>query len=284
MPSIKAHAKINIGLRILGRRRSDGYHLIETIFQELDFADTIIIDINTSGFFTLTCNREDISVTEDNLILKAINALKPSLPKMLGAEIHLEKNIPPGSGLGGGSSDAAAILKFFSAYCQIPVDLKTVATVLGADVSFFLRGGTAYATGIGEDLETITIPLNWTVVLVIPNFQISTQQAYCDLRIPLTDTIKKPKILSFLQGKFAWQFFENDFERVIIPAYPQIGKIKSALLKAGADFSALSGSGSTVYGIFSSNDAAKSCIPLVQEFGRVVICHPYPLANNSGVV
>lgn len=272
--SLKAYAKINIGLRILGRRPSDGYHLLETIFQELDFADKIRIEVNRSGHFSLDSNRKDIPLDESNLILKAVNAIKPWLPEDLGANIFVDKQIPPGAGLGGGSSDAAAILKFFRPLCHHEPPLKSLALSLGADVPFFLAGGSAYAKGIGDELEPVSIPLDWAAVLVMPPFSVSTQQAYRDLRISLTDTVKKTNIPSFLRQGFAWRFFENDFERVIIPAYPQIGAIKSALLEAGATFSALSGSGSTVYGIFCSDDKARSCVSKLQEYGRIVMCQP----------
>ncbi|HAE87067.1 TPA: 4-(cytidine 5'-diphospho)-2-C-methyl-D-erythritol kinase [Candidatus Marinimicrobia bacterium] len=272
--SLKAYAKINIGLRILGRRPSDGYHVLETIFQELDFSDKIYVKVNRSGHFTLDSNRKDIPLNESNLILKAVKAIKPWLPEDLGADIFVDKQIPPGAGLGGGSSDAAAILKFFRPLCHNKPPLESLALSLGADVPFFLTGGTSYATGIGEELKSISIPLDWIVVLVMPPFSISTKQAYMDLRISLTDTVKKTNIPSFLRRGFDWRFFENDFERVIIPAYPQIGVIKSALLEAGAEFSALSGSGSTVYGIFCSDDKARSCITRLQDYGHIVLCQP----------
>lgn len=272
--SLKAYAKINIGLRILGRRPSDGYHVLETIFQELNFADEIYVQVNHSGRFILESNRKDIPLDESNLILKAVNILKPWLPKDLGADIFVDKQIPPGAGLGGGSSNAAVILKFFRTLCHHEPPLESLAFSLGADVPFFLTGGTAYATGIGDELKPISIPLDWIAVLVMPPFSISTKQAYQDLRISLTDTVKKTNIPSYLSQGFAWRFFENDFERVIIPAYPQIGAIKSALLEAGATFSALSGSGSTVYGIFCSDDKARSCITRLQDYGRIVLCQP----------
>lgn len=274
MAILRANAKINIGLRILGRRKTDGYHLIETIFQEINFADIIHIDVNHHGFFSLTCNRKEIPTDDSNLILKAVNCLKPYLPQGIGAEIYLEKNIPSGAGLGGGSSDAAAILKYFSTYCDSVPDLFSLAVRLGADVPFFLQGGTAYATGIGDIMKKINIPLNWSICLVIPPFHISTPWAYKELRISLTDTVKKTNISGFLRQEFSWRFFENDFERVIIPAYPQIGAIKSALLDCGAVYAGLSGSGSTVYGIFCSDDKAVACSELLQTQGRIHICQP----------
>jgi 4-diphosphocytidyl-2-C-methyl-D-erythritol kinase len=274
MAILRANAKINIGLRILGRRQTDGYHLLETIFQEIDFADIIHIEVNQRGNFNLTCNQEGIPIDNTNLILKAINSLRPYLPDGLGAEISLEKNIPVGAGLGGGSSNAAAILKYFSSLCENVPDLFSLAVGLGADVPFFLKGGTVYATGIGDELRPVKIPLDWTVCLVMPPFHISTPWAYKELRISLTDTVKKTNISSFLRQGFSWRFFENDFERVIIPAYPQIGAIKTALLDCGALFAGLSGSGSTVYGIFCSDDKAVACGETLKSWGRVHICQP----------
>jgi len=274
MAVLRANAKINIGLRILGRRKTDGYHVLETIFQEIDFADIIHVDINRSGTFNLACNRKDIPTDGSNLILKAVNRIKPYLPEGMGAEIYLEKNIPVGAGLGGGSSDAAAILKYFSSLYNHKQDLLPLAVDLGADVPFFLKGGTAYATGTGDILKSVKIPMDWTVCLVMPPFQISTPWAYKELRISLTDTVKKTNISSFLRQEFSWRFFENDFERVIIPAYPQIGAIKAALLECGALYAGLSGSGSTVYGIFCSDDNAAVCREFLQTQGRIHICHP----------
>lgn len=274
MAQLRANAKINMGLRVLGRRKMDGYHLIETIFQEIDFADIIHVDINKKGIFNLACNRKEIPTDSSNLILKAINSLKQYLPRDLGADIFLEKNIPVGAGLGGGSSDAAAILKYFSSLCDHKPDLFSMAVELGADVPFFLKGGTAYATGIGDKLERINIPLDWSICLVMPHFQISTPWAYKELKISLTDTVKKTNISSFLRQGFSWRFFENDFERVIIPAYPQIGAIKAALLECDALYAGLSGSGSTVYGIFCSDDKAVGCSELLQAQGRIHICQP----------
>ncbi|MEA2076754.1 MAG: 4-(cytidine 5'-diphospho)-2-C-methyl-D-erythritol kinase [Candidatus Marinimicrobia bacterium] len=263
MITLTSHAKINLGLHILGRRPEDGYHLLETIFQEVDFADEIQIEeLNVTGLFkdrfTLTCDNENIPTDESNLILKAIWAMIVYLPENFGAKIHLIKHIPSGAGLGGGSSNAATILRWLNKVAKLNEnELATIAVKLGADVPFFLKGGTQYAKGIGEKLSPIKIPLNWCAVLVFPNLHISTSWAYEQLKISLTAKLKKAIIPSQLEKEFNWRIFENDFDEAIIPSYPEIGKIKERLYNEGAFFAGLSGSGSTVFGICESCDIAK---------------------------
>jgi len=145
---LTSNAKLNIGLRILGRRPEDGYHLLETIFQEIDLADEIQIEeLKQRGIFherfTLTCADPNIPLDDSNLIMKAIWAMIPYLPIDLGAKIHLVKRIPTGAGLGGGSSNAAALLKWLNLKAKLcENDLAEIALNLGADVPFFLNGGT----------------------------------------------------------------------------------------------------------------------------------------------
>ncbi len=275
--NLKSNSKINIGLRILGKRR-DGYHLIETIFQEIDFYDEISLEKNNSGQFTIECNDESIK-SNNNIIIKTANLVKPLLPTNFGVHFRLKKNIPIGAGLGGGSANAATVLKYLSNYFKEDNSVKNnlllnYATKIGADVPFFLNGHTAYATGIGEELEQIFIKKDWFILLILPKFNISTAFAYNSLNISLTDGIKNTILLSYLRNGFKWQFFENDFEKNIIPAYPQIGLMKKALVDNGAVFSSLSGSGSTVYGIFENLLSAESAKENLREFGRIVVSRP----------
>ncbi len=277
MITLTSNAKINIGLHILGRRPEDGYHLIETIFQEIDFADEIRIEeLKVDGLFqdrfSLSCDDPDIPVDESNLILKAVRAMIDFLPDNFGAKINLKKRIPAGAGLGGGSSNAATILRWLNkkaALCE--KDLTDIAVKLGADVPFFLQGGTAYAEGIGDVLTPLEIPKNWWAVLVFPEFAISTPWAYEQLKFSLTGKLKKPKIPSQLEKGFNWQIFENDFEEAIIPSYPEIGEIKARLYGLGAKYADLSGSGSTVFGICESCEIAKR---VVAAFNNAVITRP----------
>lgn len=277
MQTLTSHAKLNIGLRILGRRPEDGYHLLETVFQEIDLADEIRIEeFRGEGVFherfTLSCDDPDIPTDCNNLILKAVRAMVNYVPTDLCAKIHLIKNIPSGAGLGGGSSNAAAMLKWLNQWAEFQEkDLLDIAVKLGADVPFFLQGGTRYAGGIGEKLEKIDIPQDWQAVMVFPDLHISTAWAYEQLRISLTAKPKNAIIPSQLEKSFNWRFFENDFDEAIIPSYPEIGAIKEQLLQGGAVYAGLSGSGSTVFGICESCETAKNLRSL---FNNAVIVKP----------
>lgn len=277
MEILTSHAKLNIGLRILGRRPIDGFHLLETVFQEIDLADEIKIEVYQGrGMFherfSLTCNDPEIPTDCNNLILKAVRAMVNFVPIDLCAKIHLIKHIPSGAGLGGGSSNAAAILKWLNGWAEFnDDDLSDIAVKLGADVPFFLKGGTQYATGIGEELRPVDIPKDWHAVLVFPDLHISTVWAYEQLKISLTEKPKNAIIPSQLKKRFDWRFFENDFDDAIIPSYPEIGKIKEQLLQEGAVYAGLSGSGSTVFGICETCDKATRIRSL---FKRAVIVQP----------
>ena len=263
MVTLRSHSKIYIGLRILGRRPEDGYHLLETIFQEVDLADEIWIETRKrEGLFeerfSMRCDDPAIPCDGKNLIMKALNTMMPFLPQDLGLNIRLRKRIPVGGGLGGGSSNAATMLKWLNREAGLKEDeLAKLALTIGADVPFFLRGGTAYATGIGEILRVIDIPKNWFAVLVFPGIVISTAWAYGELRNSLTAKPKKAIIPSQLENGFSWQIFENDFDNAIIPSYPEIGSIKERLYASGALYAGLSGSGSTVFGICETCEIAR---------------------------
>ncbi|HDR04114.1 MAG TPA: 4-(cytidine 5'-diphospho)-2-C-methyl-D-erythritol kinase [Candidatus Marinimicrobia bacterium] len=283
MAKLKSYAKINIGLRILGRRPADAYHLLESILVEISLHDKLNIDLNNKGVCKIKCSDLSIPINEENTIIKAWNRIKPYLPPDLGADIYLEKIIPSGSGMGGGSSNAAAILKYLDPYCIEKAPLSQLALSIGADVPFFLNGGTMLANGIGEILTPYSLDFPPNILLVKAPESISTPWAYKALKIPLTVEIKKAIFAGF---PVAWQnraLFENEFEKVIYPAYPQIGKIKEVLLKSGADYASLSGSGSTVFGIFDNRAALKIAEARCSEFGICYTAEPVR-RSPSGVV
>ncbi|MCK4812300.1 MAG: 4-(cytidine 5'-diphospho)-2-C-methyl-D-erythritol kinase, partial [Candidatus Marinimicrobia bacterium] len=218
------------------------------------------------------CDHPDIPCDEKNLIIKAAHAMEAYLPDDLSAHFELKKRIPIAAGLGGGSSNAASILKWLNVTAKLSQEkLKKIAVELGADVPFFLQGGTAYAEGIGDILTPLEIPKNWWAVLVFPEFAVSTLWAYEQLKFSLTDKLKKAKIPSQLEKGFNWQIFENDFDKAIIPSYPEIGKIKTRLYSLGVKYAGLSGSGSTVFGICESCETAKR---VVAAFNNAVITRP----------
>jgi 4-diphosphocytidyl-2-C-methyl-D-erythritol kinase len=247
------NAKINIGLHIVSKR-SDGYHNIETLFYPVGLQDALEFIENHSDKVNLTLS--GIPMDPDpssNLIVKAFHLL--SAEKQLpGLDIHLHKAIPFGAGLGGGSSDAAFFLKGLNDYFELELsvaELRSLALQLGADCSFFIGNKPSFATGIGEILEPAKINLSgYHLLLVKPTFGVATKEAYAGVRPsvpvnPLAESLKK--------APEEWlNLVKNDFEYSVFQMYPEIGEIKAQLLEKGAVYASMSGSGSSVFGLFKS--------------------------------
>jgi len=247
------NAKINLGLNIL-RKRDDGYHELETIFYPIGLKDGLEFIENKKNKIVFSSSGLSLNIDlEENIVVKAYRLLDAdhSLP---GLDIHLHKVIPFGAGLGGGSSDAAFLLKGLNDYFELGLttdQLKIYAIKLGADCSFFLENKPAFASGIGEKLQTIDFSLNdYFIVLVKPPFGVGTKEAYAGIKpatpkFLLTDLIK--------QSPENWQdCILNDFETSVFPLYPKIAEIKSKLIDRGAVYASMSGSGSSVFGLFKS--------------------------------
>ena len=257
--SLKSFAKINIGLQIR-EKRNDGYHNIHTIFQTLDLHDTLTIKKSEKGC-DFSSNVGWLKNDVSNLCVKAWNTMAGYF-KLGGISIDLEKRIPPGSGLGGGSSNAATVMKGICDIYDLKIsneEMESIAVTLGADVPFFLRGGTQIGNGIGEKLTPIETFITGTILLVIPDVHIDTEWAYEQCKIILEAQREKVNFAGFVQKeKIPFELFENDFEAIVVPAYPEIGQIKNSLRVHGARFASLSGSGSTVFGVFDEDADAKS--------------------------
>ncbi|HSL85883.1 MAG TPA: 4-(cytidine 5'-diphospho)-2-C-methyl-D-erythritol kinase [Bacteroidales bacterium] len=248
-------AKINIGLRITGKR-SDGYHNIETIFYPVDLCDALEIveaEDETSDD-TITVTGIDPGVADpDNLVIRAIGALrqKHTIPAL---NIHLHKVIPPGAGLGGGSSDAACTLITVNRQFRLmlhPSELKSIALELGSDCPFFINPVPLHATGRGEILIPV-MPLNkeYYIILLNHGIGINTKEAYDNCK-PAMPSVSLMELYS--QPVSEWKdLIYNDFEEYVFGKYPLTGEFKKVLYDSGALFSSMSGSGSTVYGIFDS--------------------------------
>ena len=273
--SLKSFSKINIGLKIFNRR-TDGYHNIHTIFQELDFHDTIILKKRNSGC-AFTSNVDWLSNDESNLCVKAWQCLVERFG-IAGINIELQKNIPPGSGLGGGSSNAACILKGLIQLYNLNIslnDLLKIGSLIGADVPFFIKGGCQIGSGIGDQLIKVDHSIENIFLLVMPDIHIGTKTTFKKFKKILDCNKEKVNFANFIEkDKFLFKFFENDFETIIVPAYPEIGKIKKKLLSYGAVFSSLSGTGSTVYGVFDDEAKAISAESLFKVHYRTCIAHP----------
>ncbi|NVJ86992.1 MAG: 4-(cytidine 5'-diphospho)-2-C-methyl-D-erythritol kinase [Algoriphagus sp.] len=243
------NAKINLGLQITGKRK-DGYHEIETCMVPIPLFDALEMIVDKKGGWEST----GLSIpgdSKDNLILKAEKLIRKDFQGLPNLKIHLHKNIPMGAGLGGGSADAAFALKLMNNLFDLHLDdffLEEYAAQLGSDCPFFVENTPKIARGRGEILEPIDLSLQGSfLILIHPGIHVGTKEAYAGV------TPKKPSINleEVLKDKSRWkEELVNDFEASIFQSYPEIAEIKSKLYQSGAYYAAMSGSGSTVFGLF----------------------------------
>jgi 4-diphosphocytidyl-2-C-methyl-D-erythritol kinase len=262
---LKAPAKVNLFLEVL-RKRSDGYHDIETILQEIDLSDTITLEETSSPEITVQCSNPHVPDDNANLAFKAALLLKKHLrKKKRGIIISIEKNIPVAAGLGGGSSDAAAVLNGLNKLWKINLPRETLLNLagqIGMDVPFFIDGGLCLAKGRGEKLTKLTPQPEIWFVLAVPSIKVSTAWAYNQLSISsLTTKLKENRIIldairSADAGKIGKQLF-NRLEEVTMKRHSEIAELKEKMLSAGAGGALMSGSGPSVFGIFSAQRDAK---------------------------
>ncbi|RMZ49036.1 4-(cytidine 5'-diphospho)-2-C-methyl-D-erythritol kinase [Candidatus Marinimicrobia bacterium PRS2] len=255
-------AKINLGLQVLNKRE-DGYHNLQSYFVEIDLQDEL--GFSSSATFQLSVEGVKVPDDDSNLISKAYKIIRAKTETVdTEYTIHLKKRIPIGGGLGGGSSNAAATLKALNQLWKLnlsPQELEKMGAKLGADIPFFIKGGVQLIEGIGDMLTPIDLaPLEGiSFLLVAPPIHISTPWAYGALNKSLQPDKSHPKFPP-LSKPMKWELFDNDFERVIRKTYPEIGKIKENLQNAGALYAGLSGSGSTVFGVFDNQQKAEALL------------------------
>ena len=257
MIEIKSPAKINIGLNITDKR-PDGYHNIETIFYPVKLFD--VIKFYKQDFDSFKCNNPRLMNEKNNLIFKAKEMLELKFKRKFNLKIELDKNIPIGAGMGGGSSDAASTLHSINILYDLDLskpELHELAIKLGSDVPFFLDPRPSYASGRGELLSKIDFSLNTNLLIVNPGIHISTKWAYDNI-VPKRPIFKLSEIRDekIDLEKYKNVFF-NDFESVVFKKFPEIESIKNDMYKMGADFSLMTGSGSTVFGVFNEIENAK---------------------------
>ena len=257
--TLHAFAKINLTLRVHGRR-PDGYHEISTTFQTITLSDSLKFEPTPDGRFELSSDAPDVPADETNLVRRAATLLRGRFGVRRGARVVLEKKIPAGGGLGGGSSDAAAALVGLSRLWDLPVTKRELAELgarLGADVPFFFTGGTAAGTGTGTHIEPLEDAPPQRLVVVTPAVKVSTAEAYKALNAPALTKAGGAVMLpiSHEEADFSASLrgeTRNDFEAVVFELYPEIRRAKDALTRAGARRAMLSGSGSSVFGVFDS--------------------------------
>lgn len=258
---IETPAKLNIRLKVTGRR-PDGYHELVSIMVPISLFDRLEMTVNQGGSIELSCEGRPVPSDETNLVHRAVDAFFAETGMKAGVSIHLRKTIPVAAGMGGGSSDAAAILWSLNEIFSKPLDsraLHETATRLGADVPFFLYCKPSLATGIGDILEPLERwPEVWYVVIT-PRLEISTAWVYGQLKLELTAG-EYEYIIDFLNKDSinVSRLLENDLEKVTSARYPIIDVLKRALMDAGAESALMTGSGPSVFGLFSSLDRAES--------------------------
>lgn len=245
------NAKINLGLNVVNKR-PDGYHNIETVFYPIPVKDALEIVSAEELSFTQTGIQVDAPM-EKNLVIKALNLLKTQydIPAL---EVYLLKAIPFGAGLGGGSADAAFMLKLLNDFCQLniqPEELEKLAVTIGADCPFFIRNTPVFATGTGNIFEPVELSLkDYHLCLVKPDVAVSTPEAY-SLVTPAVPALSLKEIINRPVSEWK-KLMTNDFEQSVFTKHPVIGQIKETLYQAGAVYASMSGSGSSVFGLFEN--------------------------------
>ncbi len=259
----KAPAKINLFLHVIGKR-DDGYHELVTRMQKIDLCDTLYLELSRKPGVRFECDDPELPKDHNNLAVRAARDLLDHLGKSkeIGVAIRLEKRIPAGAGLGGGSSDSGTVLKAVNDLLGHPCstgELIALAARIGADVPFFAIDTTSVlATGIGERMVAVPDLRGYWILLVNPGISIATGWVFQNLT--LTKKIDGSKLkgsVGFGQEVFSLDQMHNDLEKPVCAHYPVIDEIRQALLEAGAERALMSGSGSTVYGLFADQDVGR---------------------------
>jgi 4-diphosphocytidyl-2-C-methyl-D-erythritol kinase len=265
----KSHAKVNLRLEIL-KRREDGYHELRTVFQKISLHDTLHFSLKKEKGISITADHPRLPLGKKNLVYKAIQSMFKACGYRGGVHIEIEKKIPLGAGLGGGSSNAATTLTALNRLLEMNLSQKELMEMglgIGADVPFFFLKGAAIGSGIGERLKKEELP-SLGYVLIYPNFEVSTRWAYQhfvltnqQFHINLHRFLRTPEGIS--------RILLNHLEDVVSKRYPQIGLMKKLLLSAGALGALMTGSGPTVFGLFpEAKSAAKGYEKIKKSVGR----------------
>lgn len=269
--TLPSFAKINLHLRVLGRR-DDGFHELCTVFQTVSLCDSISFAPRPKNLF-LTCDSKAVPLGQKNIIMAAADAFRYVFGVRKGAAIHLQKRIPSPGGLGGGSSNAVTTLIGLSRLWQIKAsfeELYQIAFMLGSDVPFFLSGGTAFGFGRGEVIEPVADINTEFLLIVTPNVSVPTALAFAGLRADPLTKIDSDSNLSVCRSAaesldLRSAVLINDFEASVFAAYPEVRRVKETLLGLGAVNAAMSGSGASVFAIFDKTETRQTAMKALDK-------------------
>lgn len=276
MPQIltrRAYGKINLGLDVI-RRRPDGYHEVKMIMQMVDIYDELTMAEAENGQITISTDNAELPNDEHNLIYKAIIKYRETTGEKMGVSVTLKKNIPIAAGMAGGSTDAAAALILYNDLCGrklSPEELCKIGVKVGADVPYCIMGKTALSEGIGEVLTPLQAPPKCSLVIAKPDINVSTKFVYEHLQLdslkkhPDIDGMRKAIENGDLQG--ICDRMENVLETVTVQEYPVITQIKELLIQSGAENALMSGSGPTVFAVFTDKDKAEKAKEKLEQTG-----------------
>jgi len=266
--TLDSPAKVNLTLEIL-KKREDGYHELRTILQKISLHDTLRFTLKKRAGISITTTHPNLPTGKRNLVYRAARLVLTRSGYRGGVDIDIEKRIPLGAGLGGGSSNAAITLTALNGLLEVGFtkkELEGIGLEIGADVPFFLMKGSAIGSGIGERLRKVDLPELW-YILIYPNFEVSTRWAYQNF--VLTKRRFHYKIHEFLKTpREISSILQNDLETVVSREYPQIETMKEALRSCGAMGVSMTGSGPTVFGIFSGEGGASEAYKKVKRVVR----------------
>lgn len=254
-----APAKVNLFLDVLNKR-ADGYHDLGTVFQTLDMGDFLSAEKNSSGEISLSYNVSQDYPVEKDLVFRAAKLLQETTNTSCGAKLYLEKLMPLGAGLGGGSADAAAALRLLNRIWETNLsceELEKLGAKLGADVPFLVQGGTAFAEGIGEILTSTSVEFPKAVLVATPHCAVPTKDAYAGV-VPSGEN-RWNAFKSNWNGTLSFEFY-NKFEESVFPKYPMIQDLKNKLENSGAFKTLMSGSGASVFALFDSKTLAETAL------------------------
>ena len=269
---IKSFSKINLGLKVLNLRY-DNYHNISSVFIAVDLYDTLTFIPSSS--FSLHCPNDIIPINTENTITKAYKLLNKKFNFKNHYKILLEKNIPVGGGMGGGSSNAAFTLKALNKLNNLKLtneQLYDFSLKIGSDVPFFIEGGIKLVSGRGEIINDYSAPLinDLYILLIFPDFSVDTSWAYKKIKNKLQYKEYSTKFPA-LDSQVNWKLFENDFEDIVGSAYPEIFEIKQFLYNNGALYSGLSGSGSTMFGVYNDRNVLKTVKQSISHYNTLIV-------------